>query len=206
MNLFMMCRQLNRTALTELPDAYYVRCCRKSELDIWKAMPFDDPALAEEYKGYMTDYFCGVYQDKGDLFFQKCLFACDEQDTPVGTCFIWKAYETVSTLHWLKVVQSHEGKGLGRALLSIVMKDLPQQDYPVYLHTQPSSFRAIKLYSDFGFSLLSDLIIGGRKNDLPEALPLLKAAMPQEFFDRLKMERAPEEFLSALKPSKPYQF
>jgi hypothetical protein len=28
-------------------------------------------------------------------------------------------------------------------------------EYPVYLHIQPSSFRAIKLYSDFGFSLLS---------------------------------------------------
>jgi hypothetical protein len=37
-NLFMMCEGLNPAALTQLSAAYYVRTCRKDELDVWKAM------------------------------------------------------------------------------------------------------------------------------------------------------------------------
>ena len=42
-NLFMMCERLSSNALSELSTDYYVRNCRKDELDIWKEMPFDDP-------------------------------------------------------------------------------------------------------------------------------------------------------------------
>ena len=51
-NLFMMCRALNPDALSELSKEYHVRTCRKNELDIWKAMPFDDEKSAKEYKGF----------------------------------------------------------------------------------------------------------------------------------------------------------
>ena len=54
------------------------------------------------------------------------------------------------------MLNEYEGKGIGRALLSYVMQSLPQNEYPVFLHTHPASFRAIKLYSDMGFKLLTD--------------------------------------------------
>lgn len=84
-------------------------------------MPFDDMKSAKEYNGFMTEYFNDVYGSKEDLFFQKCLFVCDKNDTPIGTCFAWKAYEKISTIHWFKVRKNYEGSGIGRALLSIVM-------------------------------------------------------------------------------------
>jgi hypothetical protein len=74
------------------------------------------------------------------------------------------------------------------------MKKLDRNDYPVYLHTQPSSFRAIKLYSDFGFSLLSGDHFGIRKNDLAECLPILGEFMPKEFFQNLRIINAPKNF------------
>jgi hypothetical protein len=43
LNLFMMCSALNAEALRELPPGFHVRTCRKSELDLWKRFPFDDP-------------------------------------------------------------------------------------------------------------------------------------------------------------------
>jgi hypothetical protein len=79
-NLFMMCESLNRTALTGLPVGYSLRNCRPDELSIWKKMPFDDPDLATEYDGFMTDYLNMTYGGKEDLFFAKTLFVCDEQD------------------------------------------------------------------------------------------------------------------------------
>lgn len=205
-NLFMMCKALNSNAISELSDEYHVRTCRRDELDIWKEMPFDDVKSAKEYNGFMTEYFNDVYGSKEDLFFQKCLFVCDKNDTPIGTCFAWKAYEKISTIHWFKVRKNYEGSGIGRALLSIVMRSIKENDYPVFLHTQPSSFRAIKLYSDFGFAFLTDPIIGYRKNDLEECLTILKEHMPQKDFEKLQFAEAPEDFLKAVKSSKINQF
>ena len=205
-DLFMMCRQLNRDALSSLPDGYHTRFCRPDELDLWKAIHFDSPHDVEEYRDFMTAYFDTVYAPKGDQFFKTCLFVCQEDDDPIGTGFIWRAYDRITTVHWIKVLKAYEGKGIGRALLSILMQPVAEADYPVYLHTQPGSFRAIKLYSDFGFSLLSNPMIGHRENHLTECLPMLEAFMPLEAFRGLRIEEAPPALLDALADETTDQF
>lgn len=87
-------KALNIEAITELPKGNHICFCRKDELEIWKAMPFDTAELAREYNGFMIDY---------------------------------------------------EGKGIGRALLSYVLKSLPVNKYPVFLHTQPDKFSSDKI-------------------------------------------------------------
>jgi len=205
-NLFMMCEKLDSTALCTMPSGFHVRNCWKDELDMWKALPFDNPALAQQYYDYMTHYYNAVYAKKGDLFFQKCLFVCNKDDKPVGTCFAWKAYEKITTLHWLKVLKDYEGKGIGRALLSIIMKSLTRDEFPVFLHTQPSSYRAIKLYTDFGFCLLSDPKIGNRNNDLEECLPILKQYMPEQDYQCLRIIPSPKFFLETVSASSQAEF
>lgn len=140
------------------------------------------------------------------LFYDKCLFVCDRNDFPVTTCFAWRANDQITAIHWLKVRQQYEGMGIGRALMSIVMQSLSRSEYPVFLHTQPSSYRAIKLYSDFGFSLLSDPVIGTRKNDLKECLPILQEKMPAEAFQALRITEAPAFFLEAVRSSSTAEF
>ncbi len=205
-NLFMICQKLNPNALSRLSEEYHIRNCREDELNIWLEMPFDDPGDAEKYRAYMADYFSRVYAKKGPLFYEKCLFVCDHSDRPIGTAFVWKSYDKFNTIHWLKVLKKYEGRGIGRALLSVVMAALKDGDYPVYLHTQLGSYRAIKLYSDFGFELLSDPIIGNRKNDLEECLPILEKVMTNIDFKKLKYTRAPRHFLSTLEGQKNNEF
>jgi len=205
-NLFMMCEALNLAALTESSDAYHVRTCRSDELNIWKRMPFDVPEVAEEFHEFMTQYFANVYANRADEFFRRCLFVCDQNDIPVATGFGWKSYGQVSTIHWLKVLKRHEGLGIGRVLLSIIMRCFADDDYPVFLHTQPGSFRAIKLYSDFGFVFLTDATIGYRQNELAEGLTFLKAHMFSRDYERLRFARAPKDFLEAVKSSPIDQF
>jgi GNAT superfamily N-acetyltransferase len=205
-NIFMICEVLDFNALSELPDGYSVRNYRRDELGIWKAMPFDTPELAKEYDGFMTDFFRTTYGGKEEMFFAKTLFVCDAQDKPVATCLLWKAYDEFNTIHWFKVLKEYEGQGIGRALLSIIMRNLERSDYPVYLHTQPGSFRAIKLYSDFGFSLLSGEKFGSRKNDLDECLSILKEFMPEKYFQNLKITKALKEFEKALNKYETVQF
>ncbi len=205
-NIFMMCEQLNENALTRLNKDYYVRNCKPNELHIWKRFPFDNIDLAREYDEFMTQYFIETYGKNEDLFFKNTLFVCDKNDTPIATCSTWKAYEKFYTIQWFKTLKSHEGKGIGRALFSLIMKRLNKSDYPIFLHTQPSSFHAIKLYSDFGFSLLSDVQIGSRTNDLEKSLPILKDFMPKIEYEKLKITSATTSFLQSLKNETSIQF
>lgn len=205
-NVFMMCEALNPDALSQLSDEYFVRNCRPDELDIWKAFPFDEVGFNKEYDRFMTDFFETTYGGKEELFFAGTLFVCDKKDKPIATCLLWKAYDEFNTIHWFKVLKEYEGRGIGRALFSIIMRDLKKEDYPVYLHTQPASYRAIKLYSDFGFALLAGEKFGSRKNDLDEYLPILKELMPEKDFQKLKIAKAPKEFEDFLSEQTTIQF
>lgn len=205
-NLFMMCSSLNRDALSDLPAPYFIRTCRRDELYQWKMIHFDDLKTALANKQMMDQFFDEVYRPNESLFYEKCLFVCNEHDRPIGTCFAWKAYGNITTIHWFKVIQAYEGLGIGRGLLSFVMKSINIDDFPVFLHTQPSSFRAIKLYSDFGFRFLTDPMIGFRKNELKESLPILKQLMHRDDFEKLQFVKAPESFLKAVRSSTIHQF
>jgi ribosomal protein S18 acetylase RimI-like enzyme len=205
-NIFMICQALNFNALTELPADYSIRSCRPDELNIWKAMPFDTATAAQAQAGFMSDFFATTYGGQEELFFRKTLFVCDRQDRPIATCLVWKAYGEFNTVQWFKVRKEYEGQGIGRALLSKVMGELAAGDYPVYLHTQPASFRAIGLYADFGFSLLTGDKFGSRENNLVECLPILSELMRKEWFQKLKIVSAPQAFEDAVNSYDTNQF
>ena len=208
-DLFMMCKAIDVKAFGNLPPLFHFRLCRRDELEVWKQMHLDfpaSPAQHDEYMQSMTDYYNNVYAGNTELFFNKCLFACNRNDEPIGRCLIWKAYGLINTIHWYKVLKDYEGRGIWRALLTAVMKELKEEDYPVYLHTHLSSYRAIKLYSDFGFCLVSNPVIGFRNNDLEECLPILQKYMPIKDFKNLKITQAPKDFLDAAASSKIAEF
>lgn len=207
LNIFMMCEKLNSSALSKLPEGFYIRNCTPGELKLWKEFPFDTTEDKNKYYDYMTNYFNEVYGSNIAEFYNRCLFVCESKNNkPVATCFIWKAYNKINTIHWLKVLKEYEGKGLGRALLSHIMTSLNDDDYPVFLHTQPGSFRAIGLYSAFGFKIITNKIIGYRKNEYKESLPILKQHMTKEAFEKLKFAEAPTIFDESAKTTKTSHF
>lgn len=191
-NLFMICEQVKEAAFCGIPEGFHLRTIREDELDFWKGMHFDREEDRIRYADYMTEYYERVYAPAGHLFFERCLFLCEDgSDRPVSTCFAWKAYDRVQTVHWFKTLPAYEGRGLGRALLSVVMRSIPKAEYPVLLHTQPESFRAIGLYTSFGFSIVTNGSIGYRSNHYQESLPDLKRTMRRDAYDALRFAEAP---------------
>lgn len=202
-NLFMMCSHINQDAFRELPEGYYFDLCKPSELEIWKAFPFDTKKQAIEYQPYMTEYFNDVYKSRETLFYERCIFVRNKDGVPVATCFLWDAYGKINTLHWFKVKKEYENKGIGRALLSYLFKDAV---CPIFLHTQPGSYRAIKLYTDFGFAFIKDGKVGPRENQLQESLSYLKEHMTQSSYQNLKFSDAPIDFLNIVSLSNVNEF
>lgn len=205
-NIFMMCKRINEDALTDLHADYYFRNCRPDELELWKAFPFDNDTVPPEYQNFMNQIIHDSYGRDMRTFFKNTLFVCTKEGKPIATCSYWKAYGKINTIHWLKTLKAYEGKGIGRAVLSAIVRRFSRNDYPIYLHTQPGSFRAIKLYSDFGFQLLRGGQLGTRKNELEECLPILKEFMPRKDFERLRFVDTPDQLIKLLENETTIQF
>lgn len=205
-NIFMMCEQLNEDALTELNADFYIRNCRPNEIEIWKAFPFDSETVPDEYEDFMNQIIHDSYGSNMESFFNNTVFVCDKEDKPIATCSYWKAYGKFNSIHWLKTKKEYEGQGLGRAVLSEIMKKFSSTDYPIYLHTQPGSFRAIKLYADFGFKLLKGGKIGHRINELEKCLPILKEFIPKKDYETLEIIETPEHFIKLVENETTIQF
>jgi ribosomal protein S18 acetylase RimI-like enzyme len=205
-NIFMSCEKLNENALTLLSQAYYLRNCRPDELELWKAFPFDSQKVPTQYQAFMNQFVEEVYSKNLDLFFENTLLVCTQEDKAIATCSHWKAYGKIHTIHWLKTLKAYEGRGIGRALLSAIMRRFDQTAYPIYLHTQPGSFRAVKLYSDFGFQLLSGGQLGTRTNELEKCLPMLREFMPENDFQKLVIRDTPNSLIEELKNETTIQF
>jgi hypothetical protein len=86
-NLFMMCgapepaacRDLRGVCLSRLPGRRNWRhgcaCSLTKSMSFWRTAIY-------------PPFFPGSVRSQRLLFFEKCLFVCDENDDPVGTCFI----------------------------------------------------------------------------------------------------------------------
>ena len=198
MSLFMQCDEPNNDAFTKLPEGFTFRLCRRNELEVWKRV-----IVHEKYVSYVTDFYEKVYAVEEDEFFRRCMFVCDATDKPIASGFIWRSYGLINTVAWLAVLPEYEGGGIGRALISKILSDTK---FPVYLHTQPTSARAIKLYSDFGFKLVTNPTVGYRKNDLEKSLEYLQAVLPPKDFNKLQFATANDELLAATLSSETAEF
>jgi hypothetical protein len=64
----------------------------------------------------------------------------------------------------------------------------------------------VKLYSDFGFKLITDPFVGYRRNDLSESLTYLKEILPKSSYAGLQFAKANEELLTAALITKVAEF
>ena len=188
-NLFMMCEKPEAAAFRPLAAGFTFRLVRPEELELWKAAAVEAPFIPD-----VSAYFNRVYAGRQEEFFRQAYFLCDGSGRPSATGLLWKAWGKVSSLGWIRTLPAYEGRGIGRMLLSALLE---RAEYPLFLHTQPTSARAIKLYSDFGFRLLTDPVVGERENDLQKSLPLLQRVLPEGDFAALRTAGAPEWFLEA---------
>lgn len=198
LNLFVICSDLNEQALSDTPQPFYIRNCQKNEYVIWKELHIDNDDEYEAYNQILEEYFYKVYKRNENLFFEKCKFICDENNRPVATCLIWKAYGEITSVHWLKVKKEFENKGLGRAILSSVLKDTPKSEFPILLHTHPTSYKAIRLYLDFGFNFITNEMVGYRKNDLMKSLLFLKEYLSDNIYKKINKVKLPGAYQKIL--------
>lgn len=136
-----------------LPGNYYFRYFNEGDERIW--------AYIEAGAGEFKDEISAIQRFEDEFgkhieeLKKRCIFLCHEKDGPIGTAMAWYNLNfqgrEYGRLHWVGIHPDHQGKKLARPLVAKAMERLRELHDKAYLTTQTTSWKAIKLYLDFGF-------------------------------------------------------
>ena len=174
-----------------LPEGFRIVTWQPDLERHWARMEAAIGDFADEEEA--ADYFRRTYLDAdrpNDLF-----FVLNEAGQAVGTCLAWtdeRQGEAVNSLHWLVVEEAYQRRGLGRALCTAVMNRFHTLNAaPIYIHTQPWSYKAILLYHDLGFRLLKTDSFAAYTNQYEDAVKTLSKLLTDEQMERLVSSAIP---------------
>lgn len=189
-NLILRCDRILPMEI-KLPAGYAIRAYQPGDEAAWAALHTQtgDFATAEE----ATSCFMGKYG--ADL--SRVLFALSPEGEVVGTIAAWRddrAGEPVRSLHGLAVAEAYQRQGIGKALTQTALRLLRREDNaaPVYLHTQPWSWKAVLLYVKLGFKLQRKDTFGGYTNDYDQAMSVLRSLLDEQQFALLESNSSRE--------------
>lgn len=167
-----------------LPNGFSIVAYEKGYEKAWAKLEFsvgDFDSLEEA-----ENYFVVSYMQNQELLLKNVRFLLNEDKTVIGSCIAWQDKRQdsfVSSLHWLIVDEKYQGRGLGKALCYDVMNIFEEQgQFPIYIHTQPWSWKAIFLYLSLGFKLQMTDTFSHYENEYYKAMATLKWIVTEEQF------------------------
>lgn len=191
-SIIMRCGHVDHSAFRPLPEQLRIKCYEPADLEQWIDIQASAGAFAGETREQIGAYFSKKFGAYEEELKRRCMFLVEKASGAyIGACMAWsgcRERRTIPVLHWLAVKDSFAGSGYARLLIGETMrffeKEAPGQ--PVYLHTQPSAYRAIKLYYDFGFRITERDTYGDATNECAQALEVLKTCMKAECFEKIR--------------------
>lgn len=191
-SIIMRCDKVNQDAYKKLNSntvvEYYVHGMEHIWADIQKS--------AGEFEGYIDEdilsYFRLKFLVHEDQLKHRCIFIKDKiSDKYIGTCCAWfdiRRDKAIPVLHWLAVKDEFSNHGYARILIGETLKIFQNLNpgQAIYLHTQPCSYKAIKLYNDFGFCITQKDTYGTALNEFEEAMVILNKHLEISVFNNLK--------------------
>lgn len=191
-SIIMRCDRIVKSAFADVSDRYTIVKYHSGMESVWVEIQ----KAAGQFEGYsdedILEYFKKTFLRENREINECCIFLKDIiEGIYIGTCCAWfseKDEKVFPILHWLAVVPQYRNKGCARMLITETLKIFSQKydNQAIYLHTQPSSYQAIKLYNDFGFNIAKEDCYGHAVNEYDEAMEILERVMDNKAFERLK--------------------
>lgn len=145
----------------ELPNGFSIVKYKDGFENDWAKIQTD----LEQFKSIDDALICfkNTFLDGSNNVYKKCFFIQNEKGENIATASIWDGNhfgKTLQRIHWVAVSKDYQNLGLGKCLVTIVLdlfNELGFKDY-IYLTSQVSSFKALNIYSKFGFKpYMSDM-------------------------------------------------
>ena len=185
-NLILKCNKISPTPVS-LPKGYSFKMYDVGDEKYWAKLEYaiGDFSSVKEAETYFKTNYCNQI----DELKKRCGFVVDTYGDVVGSCIAWhdlKDNDTVSSLHWLVVSPEHQGKHIGLALCQKVMDIFNEcGETPVYIHTQPWSYKAILLYIKLGFKIQKTDTFSHYQNQYKKAMKTLKNLLSESQFNQI---------------------
>ena len=186
-NIILRCdRYLTTTPV--LHNGYEFRMYQDGDERKWAQLEYEigDFDSVDEAEQYFISTYCSK---KALDITERCVFVVNEKNEIVGSCIAWKELRNdilVASLHWLVVSPQYQGKGIGKALCQKVMQIFVVNDeFPVYIHTQPWSYKAIILYVRQGFKIQKTDSFSQYENQFNFAMNTLKKILPENQYEEM---------------------
>ena len=159
-----------------LPEGFFLRPYTPGDEALWAALEYEAGDFGSSQEA--EDYFRRTYTPHADALRERCWFVIAPDGGCAGTCIAWrdpKGERAVASLHWLVVSERYQRSGLGRALCQKVLNVFAEQgEAPVYIHTQPWSWKAVLLYGSMGFRIQRSDTFARYENQYPLAMAALQ--------------------------------
>lgn len=169
----------------KLPEGYAIVSYQPGYEDDWARLEYEVGDFDSQKEA--KQYFISTYLNHSKT--DQILFLVNSRCQVIGSCIAWKDIQQenmVNSLHWLIVDETDQGKGLGRALCRAAMNLFFLNDQkPIYIHTQPWSYKAIFLYLSLGFRLQKHDTFGSYTNQYQEVMDTLKNIVTEEQYEKL---------------------
>lgn len=171
----------------ELPQGFAFKYYQKGDESAWAELEFEngDFDSVEEAEIYFKENYCIEEEE----LHKRCVFVITAQGKIVGSCIAWRdkrGQDTVASLHWLIVSEAYQNKRIGKALCCKIMSIFKEfGEVPVYIHTQPWSYKAILLYIDLGFYLQKTDSFADYENQYTAAIDTLKDILSLQQYNRI---------------------
>lgn len=191
-SIIMRCDSVRTSAFRKVSSGMSIEKYHSKMKSVWVEIQ----KAVGQFEGYsdaeILDYFDETFGLNYDEICDRCIFLKENVTGKyVGTCVAWfseKEGAKIPVLHWLAVIPEYQNQGLARILITETLRIFlqKQENGAIYLHTQPSSFRAMKLYHDFGFNITKEDYYGHAVNEYFEAVKILEEIMEPEVYKELK--------------------
>lgn len=161
----------------ELPEGFRFASFQKGDEKHWADIETSVQEFDSEAKALA--YFNKEFRMTKEMEL-RCFFIQNEMQEKIATFTVWWDYigkRRVPKVHWVSVRPECQGLGLGKTLVCEGMRRFIEieGDVDIYLHTQTWSYKAINIYSKFGFYITDERGLGGCENlDYNKALEIIK--------------------------------
>lgn len=190
-SIIMRCDRIDKSAYAEPNFDIEIEFYKQGMESVWAEVQKGAGEFAECTEEEVISYFTKRFGTAQQELERRCIFLKEKNTGAyIGTCIAWfepKGEEIVPVLHWLAVKDAYANRGYARVLVTEVMNIFEQLDSKqrIYLHTQPCSYKAIKLYNDFGFCMTKTDTYGTAVNEYTEAMAILEKYMTGESYKKL---------------------
>ena len=190
-SIILRCDRIDKSAYLALDSDVEIAFYKNGMETIWAKVQKGAGEFEKDIESDVTAYFIERYGCEQDELGKRCIFLKEKNtNNYIGTCMAWfehKGEEEIPVLHWLAVDDAYSGKGYARMLITQVLQIFERlhAGQKIYLHTQPASYKAIKLYHDFGFRMTRTDTYGTAINEFDDALPILKKYMTSDSYSKL---------------------